>query len=297
MQKSFVRKAVIPAAGMGTRFLPITRAQPKEMLPVVDKPVIQYVVEEAVSSGIDDILIITGRGKRAIEDHFDLSCDLDKKLREKKNSALFDQNQHISNMADIHYIRQKEQNGLGDAIHHAERHCDNEPFVVLLGDTITVPRNGAKTCTRQMIDVFNRYQKTIVAVEEVPLNKVKDYGIIDGTLLEDGVYEIKDIVEKPTSKEAPSNLGAIGRYILTPDIFEVLRNISPGYGGEIQLTDALKRLSSIGLITSCRRYDIGDKLGWMKSSIEMTLAREEYASELMLFMKALINEHQSNKDE
>jgi UTP--glucose-1-phosphate uridylyltransferase len=297
MQKSFVRKAVIPAAGMGTRFLPITRAQPKEMLPVVDKPVIQYVVEEAVSSGIDDILIITGRGKRAIEDHFDLSCDLDKKLRGKKDSALFDQNQHISNMADIHYIRQKEQNGLGDAIRHAERHCDNEPFVVLLGDTITVPRSGAKTCTSQMIDVFNRYQKTIVAVEEVPLNKVKDYGIIDGTLLENGIYEIKDIVEKPNPKEAPSNLGAIGRYILTPDIFEVLRNISPGYGGEIQLTDALKRLSSIGLVTSCRRYDIGDKLGWMKSSIEMTLAREEYASELMLFMKALINEHQSNKDE
>ena len=296
MQKSFVRKAVIPAAGMGTRFLPITRAQPKEMLPVVDKPVIQYVVEEAVSSGIDDILIITGRGKRAIEDHFDLSCDLDRKLKEKKNSELFDQNQYISNMADIHYIRQKEQNGLGDAILHAERHCDNEPFVVLLGDTITVPRNGAKTCTSQMVDVFNRYQKTIVAIEEVPLNKVKDYGIIDGTLLEDGVYEIRDIVEKPSSKEAPSNLGAIGRYVLTPDIFDVLRNIGPGHGGEIQLTDALKRIRGIGLITSCRRYDIGDKLGWMKSSIEMTLGREEYASELMLFMKGLLDEYQSCKD-
>jgi UTP--glucose-1-phosphate uridylyltransferase len=282
---------VIPAAGMGTRFLPITRAQPKEMLPVVDKPVIQYVVEEAISSGIDDILIITGRGKRAIEDHFDLSCELERKLKRNKDSTLFDQDRQISSMADIHYIRQKEHKGLGDAILHAERHCDDEPFAVLLGDTITVPGDGGEPCTSQMINAFNKYQRTVVAVEQVPQNKVKDYGIIDGVPLEDGIYEIKDIVEKPSPKDAPSDLGAIGRYILTHEIFNILRDIEPGYAGEIQLTDALRRLdSSIGLVTCCRRYDIGDKLGWMKSSIEMALARDEFADDLRSFMKTLLRD-------
>ena len=291
LKKNSVRKAVIPAAGMGTRFLPMTRAQPKEMLPVVDKPVIQYVVEEAISSGIEDILIITGRGKRAIEDHFDQSCELERKLKLNEDRALFDQDKQISNMADIHYIRQKEQKGLGDAILHAERHCDDEPFAVLLGDTITVPCDGAKTCTSQMIEAFNKYQRTIIAVEQVPPNKVSDYGIIDGMPVEDGIYEIKDIVEKPSPKNAPSNLGAIGRYILTPDIFDILRNIEPGHGGEIQLTDALRRLDgSLGLVTCCKRYDIGDKLGWMKSSIEMALDREEFADEIRDFMKALLRD-------
>ena len=290
MNKYSIRKAVIPAAGMGTRFLPITRAQPKEMLPVVDKPVIQYVVEEAISSGIEDILIITGRGKRAIEDHFDVSCELERKLKRQKDPKLFDQDKQISNMADIHYIRQKEQKGLGDAILHAARHCDDEPFAVLLGDTITVPCNSAKTCTSQMIDAFNKYRKTVVAVERVPQNKVKDYGIVDGVLLEEDVYEIKDIVEKPSPKNAPSDLGAIGRYILTPEIFEILREIEPGRGSEIQLTDALRHLNgSIGLVTRCKRYDIGDKLGWMKSSIEMALAREEFADDLRAFMKDLLD--------
>ena len=259
------------------------------MLPVVDKPVIQYVVEEAISSGIDDILIITGRGKRAIEDHFDVSCDLERRLSQKKDLTLFDQDKKISNMADIHYIRQKEQKGLGDAILHAARHCDDEPFAVLLGDTITIPLEGAQTCTGQMIEAFNKYRKTVVAVERVPQNKVKDYGIIDGILLEEGVYGIRDIVEKPSPKKAPSNLGAIGRYILTPDIFELLREIEPGHGDEIQLTDALRCLNeSIGLVTRCKRYDIGDKLGWMKSSIEMALAREEFADDLWAFMKDLL---------
>jgi len=207
MCRNSIRKAVIPAAGLGIRFLPITRAQPKEMLPVVDKPVIQYVVEEAISSGIEDILIITGRNKRAIEDHFDLSCELERKLNQKNNSSLFDQDKQISNMADIHYIRQKRQNGLGDAILHAARHCDEEPFAVLLGDTITVPCEGAKTCTSQMIEAFKKYQRAVVAVERVPQNKVKDYGIIDGIPLEEGVYEIRDIVEKPSLNRAPSNLG------------------------------------------------------------------------------------------
>ena len=291
MKISGIRKAVIPAAGMGTRFLPMTRAQPKEMLPVVDKPVIQYVVEEAISSGIEDILIITGRGKRAIEDHFDISCELQRKLKQNGDSTLFDQDRHISYMADIHYIRQKEHKGLGDAILHAQRHCDDEPFAVLLGDTITIPCDGAKACTSQMIDVFKKYKKTVVAVEQVPLNKVKDYGIIDGTILEDGVYEIMDIVEKPSREKAPSDLGAIGRYILTPDIFDILKDVEPGHGGEIQLTDAIRRLNgSIGLVTRCKRYDIGDKLGWMKSSIEMTMARVEFADELRDFMKALLSD-------
>ena len=291
MRKNSIRKAVIPAAGMGTRFLPITRAQPKEMLPVVDKPVIQYVVEEAISSGIEDLLIITGRGKRAIEDHFDFSCELERKLKLKEDRALFDQDKQISSMADIHYIRQKEQKGLGDAILHAERHCDDEPFAVLLGDTITVPCDGAKTCTCQMIDAFVKYKKTIIAIEQVPQNKVKDYGIIDGEPLGEGVYKIKDIVEKPSPKNAPSNFGAIGRYILTPDIFDILRNVEPGHGSEIQLTDALKQLNGpIGLVTCCKRYDIGDKLGWMKSSIELALVRDEFADELKAFMRALLKD-------
>lgn len=288
LRRASIRRAVIPAAGMGTRFLPITRAQPKEMLPVVDKPVIQYVVEEAISSGIEDILIITGRGKRAIEDHFDKSCELERKLKKKKDPMLFDQDRQIFNMPDIHFIRQKEPVGLGDAILHAARHCDDEPFAVLLGDTITVPSKGAKTCTSQMIDAFNKYQKTVVAIERVPKDKIKDYGIIEGVPLEDGAYEIIDIVEKPSPENAPSDLGAMGRYILTPDIFDILRNVQPGHGGEIQLTDALRSLNnSIGLVTGCRRYDIGDKLGWMKSSLELALAREEFADELRVFMKTL----------
>ncbi len=289
MIKARVRKAVIPAAGLGTRFLPITRAQPKEMLPVVDKPVIQYVVEEAVISGIEDILIITGRGKRAIEDHFDISCELERKLGQKKDKALIEQDKNLSNMADIHYIRQKEQKGLGDAILHAEKHCSDEPFVVLLGDTITIPHYGYKTCTCQMIEAFNKFQKTIIAVESVSPNKIKDYGIIDGELLEECVYRIKDIVEKPSLEMAPSSIGVMGRYLLTSDIFDLLRETKPGYNNEIQLTDALRRMNgSIGLVTKCKRYDIGDKLGWMKSSIELALTRKEFSGDLKEFIKTLI---------
>lgn len=289
MIKTRVRKAVIPAAGLGTRFLPITRAQPKEMLPVVDKPVIQYVVEEAVMSGIEDILIITGKGKRAIEDHFDISCELERTLGRKKDETLIKQDKNLSNMANIHYIRQKEQKGLGDAILHAEKHCSDEPFVVLLGDTITVPHCGNKTCACQMIEAFHRFQKTIIAVEAVPSEKIKDYGIIDGELLEECVYRIKDIVEKPLLEMAPSNMGVMGRYLLTPDVFDLLRETKPGYGNEIQLTDALRRMNgSIGLVTKCKRYDIGDKLGWMKSSIELALARDEFSSDLKEFIRTLI---------
>ena len=267
-----VRKAVIPAAGFGTRFFPMTKAQPKEMLPVVDKPVIQYVVEEAVASGCDDILIITGRNKRAIEDHFDSSLELDNHLRSSGDPELIRESEKLANLADIHFIRQKEQKGLGDAILYAKNHCGDEPFTVLLGDTICVPNPGYKECTAQMIDTYNQYQKPVIVVEPVPREKIKDYGIIAGTPITDKVYDITDIVEKPAPEDAPSNLGAIGRYLLTSDIFDLLKKTSPGKKGEIQLTDALRCLdTSLGVITDCVRYDIGDKPGWMTSNLELTL--------------------------
>ena len=284
-----VKKAVIPAAGFGTRFLPITKAQPKEMLPVVDKPVIQYVVEEAVLSGIEDILIITGRNKRAIEDHFDRCFELESKFGHNTDNTYYESLTTLSELPDIHYIRQKEQRGLGDAVLHAERHCDGDPFAVLLGDTICISPRGEPPCTRQMIDAFTRYQKPIIAVEPVPQEKIQDYGIIDAREIEEGVYAIRDIVEKPSPDTAPSNLGAIGRYILTPEIFSFLRDVKPGYGSEIQLTDALRRFHEpLGLVTNCRRYDIGDKLGWMKSSIELTLDREDFATEMRKFLNELL---------
>jgi UTP--glucose-1-phosphate uridylyltransferase len=284
-----IRKVVIPAAGFGTRFLPITKAQPKEMLPVVDKPVIQYVVEEAIQSGIDDILIITGRNKRAIEDHFDRSFELESKLSNHERNPYSEALKSLSDFPDIHFIRQKEQKGLGDAVLHAERHCENEPFAVLLGDTICISPENVSPCTRQMIDAYDRYRRSIIAVEPVAENKIKDYGIIDGREIEQGVYEISDVVEKPAPELAPSNLGAIGRYILTPDIFSLLRDRTPGVGGEIQLTDALRGLQKpVGLITNCRRYDIGDKLGWMKSNLELTLERSEFAGDLRPFLKYLL---------
>ncbi|HWQ66783.1 MAG TPA: UTP--glucose-1-phosphate uridylyltransferase GalU [Methanospirillum sp.] len=289
MKAEKIRTAVIPAAGAGIRFLPITRAQPKEMLPVVDKPVIQYVVEEAIASGMDDILIVTGRGKRAIEDHFDNSCEIERRLREKKDEQLLAEYEELSSLADIHYIRQKEPRGLGDAVLLAERHCACEPFTVLLGDTITIPSIGEAQCAAQMVDTYEKYSKPVIAVEEVTQDKIKDYGIIDGALVESGVYSIRDIIEKPEPIDAPSNLGAIGRYLLEPEIFDRIREIPKGYGGEIQLTDALRTLDSpIGLVTKCRRYDIGDKPGWMRSNIELILDRPEFADEMRQFLTELI---------
>lgn len=281
-----VRKVVIPAAGLGTRFLPITKAQPKEMLPVVDKPVIQYVVEEAVASGIDDIIIITGRNKRAIEDHFDRCIELEDKLSAHSEGQKTDAFVDLSEIPNIHYIRQREPKGLGDAILLTEKHCNDEPFVVLLGDTITIAPNGVPTCTSQMIQAFNKYQKSIIAVEPVPEFKIPDYGIIDGNEIESGHFEIKEIIEKPAIEAAPSNLGAIGCYLFTPEIFTELKQTTPGKGGEIQLTDAIRRLSgSIGLVTNCRRYDIGDKLGWMKAFFELALQRDEFREDLMAILR------------
>lgn len=281
-----VRKVVIPAAGLGTRFLPITKAQPKEMLPVVDKPVIQYVVEEAVSSGIDDIIIVTGRNKRAIEDHFDRCIELERKFPINSGSEASNAFIDLSDVPNIHYIRQREPKGLGDAILLTEKHCNDEPFVVLLGDTITIAPEGELTCTSQMIQAFEKYGKSIIAVEPVPEKKIPDYGIIDGDHIEERLYQIKNIVEKPAVKDAPSNLGAIGCYLFTSEIYTHLKEIPPGKGGEIQLTDAIKRLSqSIGMVTNCRRYDIGDKIGWMQAFFELALSRDEFRDDLLSILQ------------
>jgi len=234
-----VKKGVIPAAGLGTRFLPATKAMPKEMLPLIDRPVIQYVVEEAIASGIEDILIITGRGKRAIEDYFDDSPELELHLKESGKEDLLREVQEVSSLADIHYIRQKEPKGLGDAVLRAEKHIGDEPFAVLLGGDII---KNFTPCTRQLIDISGCYNASVLAVEEIPREKVSSYGIIRGRGFADSLYLIEDIVEKPSVEEAPSNLGAIGRYVFTPEIFDCLKRTPVGVGGEIQLTDAIRML-------------------------------------------------------
>lgn len=282
-------KAVIPAAGFGTRFLPITKAQPKEMLPVYDKPTIQYVVEEAVASGIDDILIITGRGKRAIEDHFDRSIELELALNNSGKHDYLKQIEDISNLASIHFIRQKEPKGLGDAILCGERFVGDEPFAVLLGDTITIDKTP---CTRQLMDVYHQYGSSIVAVEQVEKSRIPFYGIIKGKR-EGTVYRIDDLVEKPSIEEAPSNLGIIGRYVLTPEVFGCIKEVEPGVGGEIQLTDALRILRTQQPIYAYefrgRRYDIGNKLDWLKSTIEVALENEEVGEELRRYLRELLS--------
>ncbi|HJJ81407.1 MAG TPA: UTP--glucose-1-phosphate uridylyltransferase GalU [Methanocorpusculum sp.] len=272
-----VTKAVIPAAGFGTRFFPITKAMPKEMVPVVDKPVIQYVVEEAVASGCDDILIITGRNKRAIEDHFDVSAELNMHLQNSGNTELLEASERLSDLADIHYIRQKEQRGLGDAVLCAKQHIGDEPFAVLLGDTICLPDTGEKPCTAQLADVYCKTALPVIGVEEVPEHKIKNYGIIDGVLLEERLYDIIDIIEKPSPEEAPSNIGAMGRYLLTSDIFEILEHTIPGRKGEIQLTDALREYEKmLGLVSKSVRYDVGDIETWIVSNLKLLMMDERY---------------------
>ena len=272
-----VTKAVIPAAGFGTRFFPITKALPKEMVPVVDKPVIQYVVEEAVASGFDDILIITGRNKRAIEDHFDVSAELNLHLQNSGNLELLEASERLSNLANIHYIRQKEQRGLGDAVLCAKQHVGDEPFAVLLGDTICFPDEGEKPCTAQLADVYCKTDLPVIGVEEVPEHKIKDYGIIDGVLLGERLYDVVDIIEKPSPEEAPSNIGAMGRYLLTADIFDILERTAPGRKGEIQLTDALREYEKmLGLISKSVRYDVGDIETWIVSNLKLLMMDERY---------------------
>jgi UTP--glucose-1-phosphate uridylyltransferase len=287
-QMGRIKKAVIPAAGLGTRFLPVTKSMPKEMLPIIDKPVIHYVVEEAVASGIEDIIIITGRGKRAIEDYFDESPELEMHLLKNNKKALFEAVRDISSLVDIHYIRQKEPKGLGDAILRAEKHIGDEPFAVLLGDDII---KNEKPCTRQLIDIFEKYRSPVIAVEEVSREKVNSYGIIDGHKIENDLYLVEDIIEKPSFEIAPTNLGTVGRYILTPEIFECLKKTFPGIGNEIQLTDAIRNLMEHQKLYAClfqgRRYDTGDKAGYIKAIIDFAIERESLGSDILSYIKSL----------
>jgi len=286
-----IKKAVIPAAGLGTRFLPATKAQPKEMLPIIDTPVIQYVVQECVDSGIEDILIISGKGKRSIEDHFDRNFELEARFQEKEDESLFNQLRHIENMANIHFIRQKELNGLGDAIYHARFHCGNEPFAVLLGDTVI---DSVIPATQQMIDTFEQYRQPIIAVETVPADKVSRYGIVGGTPISNKLLQLNEMVEKPAADKAPSTLAVAGRYILTPDIFPILEKTPRGKGNEIQLTDALRILLKhhgiMAQVIEGKRHDLGDKLDFLKTTIEFALKRDEFAKPLREFLKQIIKE-------
>lgn len=273
-------KVVIPAAGLGVRFLPATKAQPKEMLPVVDKPAIQYVVEEAVASGMTDIIIITGRGKRAIEDHFDKSYELEHKLREAGNTEALAEIQRIASMADIFYIRQKEQLGLGHAILCAKKHVGNEPFAVMLGDDIVV---NDRPCIGQLAEIHEEMGASVVGVEKVPKSKISRYGVIKGKKVRDDIYKVEDLVEKPSSQEAPSDLAIIGRYVFEPDIFSYLEKIGPGKGGEYQLTDAMRLMcretALYGLKFRGRRFDIGSKADWIRATVELSKDREDLREE------------------
>ena len=271
-----VRKAIIPAAGLGTRFLPATKAQPKEMLPIVDKPTIQYIIEEAVASGIEEILIITGRNKKCIEDHFDKSVELEMELEKNHKDELLQMVRKISDMVDIHYIRQKEPKGLGHAILCARAFVGNEPFAVLLGDDVV---DSEVPCLKQLMDCYKEYKTTILGVQTVAKEDVNKYGIVDGIHIEDRVYKVKKLVEKPAVEESPSDVAILGRYIITPQIFDILKNTAPGKGGEIQLTDALQTLIDNEAMYAYnfegRRYDVGDKLGFLQATVEFALKRDE----------------------
>jgi UTP--glucose-1-phosphate uridylyltransferase len=284
-----VRKAIIPAAGLGTRFLPATKAMPKEMLPIVDKPTIQYIIEEAVESGIEDIIIVTGKGKRAIEDHFDHSFELEHTLMEKGKIELLNEVQKASKLVDIHYIRQKEPRGLGHAIWCARKFIGNEPFAVLLGDDIV---RAEKPCLKQMIEQYERYNASIIGVQHVKNEDVSRYGIVDGFEICERFYNVSNLVEKPKQEEAPSNLAIMGRYILSPKIFDLLADQKPGAGGEIQLTDAIATLNAFEAIYAYnfegKRYDVGEKLGFIQTTIELALQSEDLKNDLLEFLNKVI---------
>ena len=281
-----IRKAVIPAAGFGTRFLPATKAQPKEMLPIVDTPAIQYIVKEALDSGIEEILIITGRSKRAIEDHFDSSVELEELLQKQgKNKQLG----MVKDLADIkiHFIRQKSPRGLGDAVLCAKAFIGDEPFAVLLGDDIVY--NPEKPCLQQLMDCYEQHPGIILGAQFVPNEKVSSYGIVSGEPLADNLYRVHGLVEKPSVDKAPSNLAVLGRYILTPDIFDILENTKPGVGNEVQLTDALaaSKTDTYALAYEGVRYDTGDKLGYLKATVEYALRNEELGAAFKEYLKGL----------
>lgn len=283
-----VRKAIIPAAGLGTRFLPATKAQPKEMLPIVDKPTIQYIIEEAIASGIEDIIIVTGRSKRSIEDHFDKSVELELELERSGKEDTLKMIRDISELANIHTIRQKEPRGLGHAILTARHFIGNEPFAVLLGDDVVVSK---KPCLQQMIDVYNEYQTSVLGVQKVPHEVVNKYGIVDCKEVDERVYKVHDLVEKPKVKDAPSDIAILGRYIITPSIFEYLETQDAGTGGEIQLTDALRRLSKEQAMYCYdfkgHRYDVGTKIGFLQANIEFALRNPEVSEEMKKYITAL----------
>lgn len=286
-----IKKAVIPAAGWGTRLLPATKAQPKEMLPIVDKPSIQYIVEEAVAAGIEDILIITSKNKQSIEDHFDKSKALEMALEKKGKTELLNEVQNISEMITIHSVRQKEQKGLGHAISCAKTFVGDEPFAVLLGDDII---HSQKPVIKQMMEVYEEKESAVLGCKTVAQKDVNKYGIVDFSQREGDVYKVEDLVEKPELEEAPSQLAILGRYIITPDIFDILENTAPGKGGEIQLTDALKTLLDQrdvhGYDFDGKRYDVGNKMGFLKTTVELALAREDLGPEFKAYLKELTAE-------
>ncbi|HID25838.1 MAG TPA: UTP--glucose-1-phosphate uridylyltransferase GalU [Thermoplasmata archaeon] len=289
-----VKKAVIPAAGLGTRFLPVTKSMPKEMLPLIDIPAIHYVVKEAVESGIDDIIIITGRGKRAVEDYFDDSPELEMHLKKSGKEDLLKAVRNISSMVNVHYIRQKEPKGLPDAVLKAEKHVGSEPFAVLLGDDII---KSEKPCIQQLTEVFKKFNSSVLAVQEVPLEKISRYGSIKGKKIEtdfdNKLYLIEDIVEKPKMEEAPSNVAAVGRYVFTPEIFDCIKNTSPGVNNELQIADSIKILMSSQKVYAAefsgKRYDIGDKLGYVQAIIDFAVENEEIGKDVMEYIKKVVS--------
>ncbi|HHX74869.1 MAG TPA: UTP--glucose-1-phosphate uridylyltransferase GalU [Firmicutes bacterium] len=287
-----IRKAIIPAAGFGTRFLPATKAQPKEMLPLINKPSIQYIVEEAIASGIEDILIITGRNKRAIEDHFDHNVELENFLKKQGKLDEYSEVLKIATMADIHFIRQKEQLGLGHAVLCARCFVGDEPFAVLLGDDII--DNPSKPALLQMVEQYRQYGKTVVGVQPVPTAEVSKYGIISGRQIGEALYELDDLIEKPAPEEAPTNLAIVGRYIIHPEIFAILAETKPGRGGEIQLTDALRELCTKqgmqALALQGERHDIGDKWGYIKAILSFALRSDELRDKLTAFLREQLQE-------
>lgn len=286
-----VRKAIVTAAGWGTRFLPATKAQPKEMLPLVDKPIIQYVVEEAVASGIEQIIIVTAGGKRAIEDHFDRSFELEAALDKKGDKALLEKVRGVSELANICYLRQKEQLGLGHAVLSARDLIGDEPFAVILPDDII---ESETPCLKQMIEVFERFRCSVIATERLETSEVEKYGIVEPRLVEERIYQILNVVEKPPPERAPSNLGIVGRYILTPQIFDVLENTPSGKGGEIQLTDGIQGLLQRQAVYAYEfegvRYDAGTPLGFLKASVEMALKRPDIGEEFRRYLLSLCPE-------
>ena len=293
-----VKKAVIPAAGLGTRFLPATKAQPKEMLPIVDKPTLQYIIEEAVASGVEEILIITGRNKKSIEDHFDKSVELELELENKGKTDLLEIVRGISNMVNIHYIRQKEPKGLGDAIYCARYFIGDEPFAIMLGDDM-VDNGQGPPCLKQLIDAYDDHNASILGVQEVDKENTDKYGIIDGQKLSDNIYKVKALVEKPDPDQAPSNVAILGRYIITPQIFDILGQIPPGKNGEIQLTDALEILKNkedmYAYVFEGRRYDLGDKLGFLQATVDAALKKPELRDEFLRYLNQVCEKENNER--